>query len=207
MDEGTRMREKIEKRFTVSGDKSPYHIDCTRDDLAVLFGELGYTTGAEIGVHLGHYSLVLFQHIPNLKLYCVDPWGFYYPEKVKTERRVKKRFRDVRKNLAKCNVGYMVMTSEEAAKIVPDNSLDFVYIDAEHDYDNVLLDITLWSKKVREGGIVSGHDYMLKYRNHKHYIVEAVTEYVRLNEIPVYYVTNVGPDWRTIHSPSWFWVK
>jgi len=36
--------------------------------------------------------------------------------------------------------------------------LDFVYLDAAHDYDNVKLDIKCWYPKVREGGILGGHD-------------------------------------------------
>jgi predicted O-methyltransferase YrrM len=41
-----------------------------------------------------------------------------------------------------------------------DNSLDFVYIDAGHRFDDVVQDIIKWTKKVRKGGIISGHDYM-----------------------------------------------
>jgi cephalosporin hydroxylase len=53
----------------------------------------------------------------------------------------------------------MRMLSHEAAALVPDGSLDFVYIDAEHTYEGCLADLRLWSPKVRRGGIVSGDDY------------------------------------------------
>ncbi len=39
-----------------------------------------------------------------------------------------------------------------------DNSIDFVFIDGLHDFDNVYLDIKNWYEKVKSGGIVSGHD-------------------------------------------------
>jgi predicted O-methyltransferase YrrM len=46
----------------------------------------------------------------------------------------------------------------EAAKTVYDGSLDFVFIDADHGYEGCLRDIKAWDSKVRDGGIVFGHD-------------------------------------------------
>ena len=51
------------------------------------------------------------------------------------------------------------MTSVEAASTYADNSLDFVFIDAQHDYDSVHADIVAWWPKVKQGGIIAGHDY------------------------------------------------
>ena len=52
------------------------------------------------------------------------------------------------------------LTSVEGAKQVPDGSLDFVYIDARHDYESVLEDLNAWFSKVKPGGIFAGHDYV-----------------------------------------------
>jgi hypothetical protein len=50
--------------------------------------------------------------------------------------------------------------SLEAAAMYPDESLDFVFIDASHDYVNVTNDITAWYPKVKSiTGIMAGHDY------------------------------------------------
>lgn len=51
------------------------------------------------------------------------------------------------------------MTSLEASKLYEDNSLDFVYIDAAHDYENVKLDILAWIPKVKPGCMLAGDDY------------------------------------------------
>ncbi len=40
-----------------------------------------------------------------------------------------------------------------------DGSLDFVFIDASHKYEETKADIRLWYRKVVDGGILAGHDY------------------------------------------------
>lgn len=48
--------------------------------------------------------------------------------------------------------------TSEAAKTIEDESLDFVFIDADHGYEGCLRDIDDWTPKVRKGGYVMGHD-------------------------------------------------
>lgn len=52
------------------------------------------------------------------------------------------------------------LTSVEAAPAFDDATLDFVYIDARHDYESVREDLETWYSKVRPGGIIAGHDYV-----------------------------------------------
>jgi predicted O-methyltransferase YrrM len=51
------------------------------------------------------------------------------------------------------------LASVDAASLYDDQSLDFVFIDAAHDYDSVLTDIAAWRGKVKPGGVLAGHDY------------------------------------------------
>lgn len=47
----------------------------------------------------------------------------------------------------------------EVASQFEDNSVDFVFIDADHNYESVKKDILSWLPKMKKGGIMSGHDY------------------------------------------------
>jgi predicted O-methyltransferase YrrM len=51
------------------------------------------------------------------------------------------------------------MSSLEYAKFVEDKSLDFIYIDGNHQYSSVKEDIQVWYNKIKPGGIISGHDF------------------------------------------------
>lgn len=49
--------------------------------------------------------------------------------------------------------------SEEASKLFSDESIDFVFIDANHEYLHVLEDLRAWYPKVKTGEIIAGHDF------------------------------------------------
>ena len=52
------------------------------------------------------------------------------------------------------------LPSLEAANQYDNNSLDFVFIDASHEYESVKADIEAWYSKVKSGGFIGGHDYL-----------------------------------------------
>jgi SAM-dependent methyltransferase len=188
----------IRTRFHIkSGDTLPYkswNRNITRLDLAKLFAELGYKTGVEVGVSEGRYSLMLCQTIPGLQLTCVDPWQAY--ERI-SQRLCDERYRLAVERLTPYGVTFARMTSIEAVKNFPESSLDFVYVDGWHVFDAVMQDIIEWSRRVRKGGIVSGHDY---YDFYKAGVRAAVDAYTRAHNIGAFYLT---PE----REPSWFWVK
>ena len=56
--------------------KSPIEIlKINRVLMAQNMAELGFKTGAEVGVAAADHSETLLQNIPDLKLYCIDPWA------------------------------------------------------------------------------------------------------------------------------------
>jgi hypothetical protein len=105
-------------------------------------------------------------------------------------------------------------TSMEAVADIPDESLDFVYIDGLHNFKDVAHDIWEWSKKVRVGGLISGHDYAYSPKPHGDpnalhvkYVVDA---YVRAMRISPWFILGRGesrPGEKRDRFRSWMWVK
>ena len=188
----------IRKTFRVKGrDTLPFTgwSKPTRHNLAQMYNTLGYKVGAEIGVQRGLNAKTLFRNVKGLKLICVDPWSPYNRQSVERTNNV---YKNCLNRLKNHDVEYMRMTSMEAAKKVPDRSLDFVYIDGLHDFDSVMRNIICWARKVRFGGIVAGHDYYTFYQGG---IIQAVNAYTLSHNINDWYITN-GDEF-----PSFFWVQ
>ena len=188
----------IRKTFRVKGrDTLPFTgwSKPTRNDLAQIYNTLGYKYGAEVGVQRGLHARTLFRSVKDLKLICVDPWKPYNRQ---SEERTERVYKDCLRRLKNYDVEYMRMTSMEAVVQVPDRSLDFVYIDGLHEFDSVMRDIIYWSRKVRFGGIVAGHDYYTFYQGG---IIPAVNAYTNAHNINDWYITN-GDEY-----PSFFWVQ
>ena len=78
------------------------------------------------------------------------------------DKRQEELFTKTKENLAPWDskTEYFRMYSTEAAERIPDQSLDFVYVDARHDYCGVTEDINAYYAKLRPGGIMAGHDYL-----------------------------------------------
>jgi predicted O-methyltransferase YrrM len=142
-----------------------------RVELAQYFATLGFTKGAEVGVFTGYFSEVLCKAMPGLDLTAVDIWGRGKYQQAEDE---------CLQRLEPYSVTIIKKYSVDAAKDIPDGSLDFVYIDAAHDYENVKLDIEAWAPRVRVGGIVSGDDFY-DFPSGKGGVMKAATEFTSHN--------------------------
>jgi len=111
--------------------------------------------GVEIGVDEGYNSKNILDNLDVKKLYLVDPWKPYDQFK-----KQESHYQIAKKILADYSdkVVWLRMTSDEAVDKIP-NELDFVYIDGNHRYEFVKDDIENYLPKVREGGLLAGHDY------------------------------------------------
>ncbi|KKS77895.1 MAG: hypothetical protein UV74_C0002G0023 [Candidatus Woesebacteria bacterium GW2011_GWB1_43_14] len=191
--------ELIGKKFGVDVSTKSQVIlgKINRTILTQTFAELGFNKGAEIGVAEGLYSKVLLDNIPGLKLYGVDIWSNYpgYAEL----KDPKQLYIEALKRLKPYNCKLIRKFSMDAVLEFADNSLDFVFIDGGHDFKNVACDICEWSKKVRAGGIVFGHDY--KY--HQAYVQKTPGHYTKYRHaIEVKIVADAFRDAKKIRP--WF---
>ena len=170
-------------------------INQSREELAKLFTGVG----AEIGVEQGIFSEIICKASFNVKLFCIDAWMPYRAYHDHRGADKLKRFLwRTKKRLKPYNAHIIRKFSMDAVKDFEDCSLDFVYIDANHAYDFVMQDIIEWSKKVKPGGIIAGHDYIERPERGKNYMVkQAVDDYVRANKILdlKIYIDDQSPSW------------
>jgi hypothetical protein len=123
--------------------------------------------GAEIGIAGGQHIKALMENTNIEKIYGIDPfitdsWDMHNFFNVNNDYgSFDGLFGEVREMLSQYSdrVELVRKKSTEAAPDFEDGSLDFVFIDAIHDYENCYNDINYWHNRVRKGGYVMGHDW------------------------------------------------
>ena len=183
-------------------------------NLAELFAELGFTMGVELGVDRGEYSKILCDANPKLQLYAIDPW---IPEAYEKDTYIDEPpeyfnacYEEAKERLKKSSCSLVRRTSADALADFEDESLDFVYIDANHDFPNFTFDLHNWLKKVKKGGIISGHDFAYFSYSKFNHVKRALIAYARCYRmIPLFVcgITNINTRLKRDHFRSWFWVK
>jgi SAM-dependent methyltransferase len=175
------------------------------DSLALLWQELGYTVGAEIGTEQGKFAAEICSVNPQAKLYCVDPWMAY--DRYRDHRNQNKLdgfYADAVARLKSFNAELVRKTSMDAVKDFAPLSLDFCYIDGNHHFDYVVEDIVHWSRIVKPGGIVAGHDYRHEGKEDPpipFHVIQAVNAYTDSHKINPWFVM------RGDKCASWMFVK
>ena len=124
---------------------------------------------AEIGVFKGKLFHHVLKHTDVKIAYAIDSWG---------ENDYKDNFADGLSEVTTLLDAYetfcagirykdwnrvkiLKKNSIKASKEIENNSLDMIFIDADHRYKAVLDDLKHWYPKVRKGGIIAGHDYSI----------------------------------------------
>ena len=119
----------------------------------------------EVGVWKGmsasYMAVEIINSGKNIKFDCIDTWEFPPNQNDIPESMYDGLYETFLKNIepVKHIINPIKGTSWESASLYKDKSLDFVFIDAAHDYESVKKDITAWLPKIKDSGIIAGHDY------------------------------------------------
>lgn len=206
-----------------------------RDELYLILNSLQLAGGlsVEVGVHRGLFAeRIMSTWTRGGKHIMVDPWISSYWEPVQSAMGdgIFENQQDLNVEL---NINYtetllniepfgnravvLHMLSKHAANIIADHTVSFIYIDAIHEYYDVMVDMRAWWRTLKPGGIMAGHDYNA--------ISEAVHEFTRKMRVKLYVTNNEyieysesqesgkqsGRDSRNIifglTNPSWFFYK
>ncbi len=152
------------------------------------------SVGAEVGTYMGAFAQMILEQLNPKKLILIDSWvglqgesqaGSWY-ETVDQNymdeiyEMVRQRFST---EVADGTVEIIRDFSTTAFLGITDGQLDWTYIDGDHSYEAVREDLRLSFAKVRNGGFISGDDYVVGDHWWKDNVVRAVTEFVEANPV------------------------
>tara|TARA_R110000824_G_scaffold264837_2_gene453667 strand:+ start:314 stop:865 length:552 start_codon:yes stop_codon:yes gene_type:complete len=147
--------------------------------------------GIEVGVQQGRYSEQLLEKWGSGTLYSLDRWEHTdgYIDSANVDQGVQDAyFRETKDLLARYGERSKIIkaSSKDGAKLFEDESLDFIYIDADHSYEGCMKDLHLWYPKLRKGGVFAGHDYVTAKFHHGDFgVKQAVDEFFEQRDILV----------------------
>ncbi|MEX0780849.1 MAG: class I SAM-dependent methyltransferase [Balneolales bacterium] len=142
---------------------------------------------AEIGVDEGKFSRLIHKIVQPGKLHLIDMWG--------TDRFHEGKFQEVQSffenEIKQQKVMIHKKLSVNAAHDFIDNYFDWIYIDTDHSYETTRNELRLYAPKVKQGGIIAGHDYVKGnwITTYRYGVIEAVHEFCVNNDWELIYLT------------------
>lgn len=147
------------------------------------------SVGAELGVFKGEFTKYLLKIARPKRLHLIDPWwklhGEYYPDweeytdfgKLKTSEAFEKAKRAVDKYDKKEVCVFHIDDDLECLKEFQDNYFDWIYLDTSHKYDHTRKELEILKDKVKNDGLIMGHDYADNPNHIHHGVYKAVNEF------------------------------
>lgn len=160
-----------------------------KNELYSLFPKNG--VGAELGVCQGDNAVMLYKHTQPSSLYLVDIWikdeltykncppHLYYDDWMQM----------VSEKLPHPNVHLVRQDTLKWLDSLPDNFLDWVYIDSFHQYHHVNEEYKRAIKKVKRGGVISGHDFFCHPKAWRTGVIRAVLNQVNDHKLIMTHIT------------------
>jgi hypothetical protein len=148
----------------------------SRNDIHVLITQSGARNLIEIGVKQGQFAEVLLNSAIH-KYYGIDPWiqQVNYKDGDNADNDSQQKvYNEAKQRVARFGDRAELIRDFSTAVVdyFKDDSIDFVYIDARHDYCGVTEDLKAYWSKVKKNGIMSGHgEYATKLRCFLDYLV------------------------------------
>lgn len=152
--------------------------------------------GIEVGLWKADFAMYMLDADPYLSWIGVDPY-FMYGHKARSQARWDEIYEKVSKKMAHFGDRFTLIRKPSVigADLIEDGSVDIVFIDGNHDYEYARDDINAYERKVRPGGIMSGHDYLTPADG----VRKAVKEYVKDHNRNLHIVDSFD------HCGVWWW--
>ena len=152
--------------------------------------ENNYKNVAEVGIGYGTHAKYIMKTTNVDKLYLIDPMKYYENDGFATDIITKepnaggKQFNELYELIQlelspwKERIHFLRVPSLEVSQdMIPDGSLDAVFVDGDHSYSAVSADLKFWWKKIRVGGQMLGDDWWISD------VQQAVSEFANTNSL------------------------
>jgi hypothetical protein len=189
------------KTFDLIEEQKSTKIIPTREELITLLPK--NSIGVEIGVWKGQFSKILLDVVQPKMLYLIDPWegdimsGDKNGDNVVTIDLQKYFIENIIPEFYFLDNVKVLKTYSTILKLFPNEYLDWVYIDGDHEYESVKYDLEVSYPKLKQGGVILGHDYTNTMFPS---VVKAVDNFCSEKDLKIEYVTEDG-------CPSYFIIK
>lgn len=119
----------------------------------------------ELGVYRGEYAEIILKNCPSIKkYYMIDPWAHLdnWNKPANKDNEVFDQFYQEtlkRTDFAKSKRVVLRGKTTEVIDKIPDNSLDFAYVDGDHTLKGITIDLIRVYPKIKTGGWIGGDDF------------------------------------------------
>lgn len=181
---------------TLPGDEYGLHIDTSKAENARLFMSRKTLTEhcaglvpqnpfiAEVGVFQGKFSETLLRVFKPRKFFMIDT--FSVDDHIDKLFTAENHFDYIQKKFVDKDVFFFIKGfSWDGLHYLLDDSLDYIYIDADHTYDSVKMDIEAAYRKIKSGGILQFNDYCTYslYEDLRYGVLNAVNEFIESHNV------------------------
>ena len=171
------LREKVYRPYPRMNFESIHlqHLVSLRDRMELLKHLPTNAVVAEIGVNEGDFSQQVLSICAPRKLVLIDVWaskryhgGLFEKVKTRFATEIQNGTIDIIRDL-----------SFGAIASCQDHFFDWVYLDTDHSYGTTHRELELLRTKMKPGGIIAGHDYIIGNWNGgvRYGVIEAVREF------------------------------
>lgn len=186
----------------------PVYLQVTRHQLMSMIKQHmdNIDVAIEVGTWRGDFADAMCRILDPNKFYAIDPYLIYdeYTDKPDMNEFSNQENLDILAEVTIQRVNMMLPSGRssllrekscDAVKHFENDSLDVVYLDANHKYDEVLKDITVWYEKVKPGAILCGDDYIPGSHVEKFGVIQAVNDFCYKNNLKLAVTGRPNPTW------------
>lgn len=149
---------------------------------------------AELGVYKGSFSRSIFDWLKPKKLHLVDmwwlsgkKWGWSGESTFDAFFKVVREFED---ELVNGQVEIDARFDDKFLLMMPDDYFDWVYLDTAHSYYQTSIELPILKDKVKDNGIIAGHDWRPNVDHKHHGVFKAINEFIEKNDYEIILLDN-----------------